>query len=82
MKNTIESIQSELKLYYQRHEDIVKMLGQINTEIRSLEDELKELDKKRDQVHQLIEKKNSQSPFDSAKSMSNMLGLDKLYPKD
>ena len=72
MKNTIESIQSELKIYYQRHEDVVKTLGSINTEIRLLEDELKEL----------IEKQNSQSPFDSAKSMSNMLGLDKLYPKD
>ncbi len=64
---TIEGIQSELKMYYQRHEEVVKTLGHINTEIRLLEDELKEL----------VEKRESASPFDSAANMANMLNINK-----
>jgi len=63
---TIEGIQSELKMFYQRHEEVVKMLGHINTEIRLLEDELKKE----------VEKREA-SPLDSAANMANMLGINK-----
>tara|TARA_R100000655_G_scaffold90853_1_gene131508 strand:- start:527 stop:814 length:288 start_codon:yes stop_codon:yes gene_type:complete len=52
---TIEGIQSELKMFYQRHEEVVKTLGHINTEIRLLEDELKELVKSVNAHHRLIQ---------------------------
>ena len=63
---TIEGIQSELKMFYQRPEEIVKTLGHINTEIRLLEDELKKE----------VEKREA-SPLDSAESMARMLGINK-----
>ena len=63
---TIEGIQSELKMFYQRHEEVVKTLGHINTEIRLLEDELKKE----------VEKRET-SPLDSAESMAYMLGINK-----
>ena len=67
MNKTIAGLQSELKMFYNRHEEIVKMLGHINNEIRLLEEELMKLTTDQPVMNS----------FDSAESAAQMLGIAK-----
>jgi len=67
MNRTIAGLQSELKMFYNRHEEIVKMLGHINNEIRLLEEELMKLTTDQPVMNS----------FDSAESAAQMLGIAK-----
>ena len=72
MNRTIAGLQSELKMFYNRHEEIVKTLGHINNEIRLLEEELMKLTTAQPVM----------ISFDSAESAAQMLGIAKDKTKD